>query len=333
MRRMNQIRRAFLLLALGLAALGALIGLEDVAGAQTIATAQIGLADGSQTLLVGDPFTLQVTVTHPQNTEAVFPPLVGAWGDFDVRAVSAPVVTELDNGMQTTTRRIEAALFAPGAHDTPPLAIALYAPDGGVATVSAESSSVLIDSVLQESDTALRDIKPQATQPFVPLWAWVLGAGLLLLGGVATFVIWQRYRRAQPALPPYEEALTAFDAITAQDLPGKGAYKAYYTLVTHVVRRYCERRFGLHVLESTTDEVRQQLPASTVPEAQQHALLALLEDADLVKFADIAPDHESAQRLIRDAQRFVNATKPAAQDDAATTPPTATPPHSAEVMA
>jgi hypothetical protein len=117
-------------------------------------------------------------------------------------------------------------------------------------------------------------------------------------------------------LPPYEEALATLDAIVAQDLPGKAAYKAYYTLVTDTVRRYIERRYGLPMLERTTDEIRHTLIGSEIQPTQQLSVINMLTDADLVKFAKVTPDNANAQQLMTDARLFIEATKPVVVDSA-----------------
>ena len=115
-------------------------------------------------------------------------------------------------------------------------------------------------------------------------------------------------------MPPYEEAIATLDNIASQNLPASGAFKAYYTLVTDAVRHYVERRYGLSMLERTTDEIRKTLADSSVPQVEAKRLVNMLADADLVKFAKVTPDSESAAQLMRDAKLFVEATKPVVEE-------------------
>jgi hypothetical protein len=168
--------------------------------------------------------------------------------------------------------------------------------------------------VLIEGDTELRDIKPQAATSAIPMWAWVVSGVLLVIGGIAFVIYRRRSKRTMPQLPPYEAALATLATIAGQNLPASGAYKAYYTLVTDALRQYVERRFGLPMLERTTDEIRRTLVNSDVPQPEWLRFYKMLTDADLVKFAKVTPDIDSANQLMRDAKLFVEATKPVVEE-------------------
>jgi hypothetical protein len=295
------------------------------AAAQTPASATMQLIGDAETLTVGDPLTFELAVQHLDGTQAVFPQLDAQWGDFEVTSQSATEISGAEAGMVTTSQQINATAFAPGAFAPPAVSVAIYDSGGNVTEVSAESQPITINSVLIEGDTELRDIKPQATVGLVPLWTWVV-VGALLLVGVIVFAIYRRRNgRTQPQLPPYEEAIAALDAIAARDLPLSGAFKEYYTLVTDSLRRYINRRYELPVMELTTDEVRKTLKDSDVPQSEATRLTNMLSDADLVKFAKVTPDIESANQLMRDANLFVEATKPVVEEketkSGSTTPP------------
>ncbi|MCZ7672740.1 MAG: hypothetical protein M5U34_39290 [Chloroflexi bacterium] len=70
-----------------------------MAAAQSAATVVITPSTNSVT--VGDPVELTVTVTHPAGTQVLMPALEANWGDFVVRSQS-PVNT-VDNGDGTAT--------------------------------------------------------------------------------------------------------------------------------------------------------------------------------------------------------------------------------------
>lgn len=313
--------------------LAALAVFAGAVSAQTSASADLHLISDAEVLTVGDPLTFELSVAHPHGTQAVFPQLEAIWGDFELIGQSAPQSAE-NNAAITTVQQIEATTFAPGEFVPPPVVVAIYDSTGNVTNVSAEAAPVTITSVLIEGDAELRDIKPQATLPLVPLWAWAIGG--IVLVGLAAIWLFRRLRQGRTVaqLPPYEEALATLDAIAAQDLPGKAAYKAYYTGVTDTVRRYVERRYGLPMLERTTDEIRHTLIDSEIQTTQQLALINMLTDADLVKFAKVTPDNASARQLMTDARLFVEATRPVVTDSAEKSGPTPRNPNQPiEVMA
>jgi hypothetical protein len=160
----------------------------------------------------------------------------------------------------------------------------------------------------------------------------VAGAALLL-AAVAGFLLLRRLRRRQPARKPevapvrkrvptrpaWEVALEELDRIAAEGLVDKGELRRQYEEVTVALRRYLEDRYGLPALESTTDELRERLPRTPLPATQASRVLALLSEADLVKFAKAEPDPREARGTEARARNVVLATmpRPAAEERAA----------------
>jgi len=101
-------------------------------------------------------------------------------------------------------------------------------------------------------------------------------------------------------LPPDFVALTELERIEGMGLPARGEFKQFYTLVTDAVRRYLEARFGVEALDRTTHELLGDLARRGL---EVDGLAALLDEADLVKFAKYRPDEacaEGAMSLARD---------------------------------
>lgn len=127
--------------------------------------------------------------------------------------------------------------------------------------------------------------------PAPPSWAaWQIGAAVIIatLTGVA-LAVWRwrsRVPAAIPELPPGEWALSELERLNALELSGPGQVERYHTLLSDVLRRYIERRFGLRAPEQTTPEFLEGLRRSgTLPPPQQEALRDFLQRCDLAKFA------------------------------------------------
>lgn len=69
-------------------------------------------------------------------------------------------------------------------------------------------------------------------------------------------------RRAEKPLLPHELALQKLVALQQQKLWQKGDVKPYQSELTFIIREYLENRFNIQALESTTDEIVQNLPKS-----------------------------------------------------------------------
>jgi hypothetical protein len=152
--------------------------------------------------------------------------------------------------------------------------------------------------------TSIEEVPPAPPGPRWWLWALGLG-GVVLLGGLALagWELVRRRARAATTMPPEPWALAELARIEALDLPAAGAFERYHTLVSDVIRRYLELRFGLHAPEQTTAEflasVRQSPHLTT---EQQTALGDFLKRCDVVKFAGVGSTLEEC-RCVADMAR------------------------------
>ncbi|HNG90244.1 MAG TPA: hypothetical protein PK858_08565, partial [Saprospiraceae bacterium] len=153
----------------------------------------------------------------------------------------------------------------------------------------------------------IEDIRPEPKH-WTDHWPWALGglAVLTLLG----LLFWLAGRSARkPAalsrtieLPPHTYALRRLEALTEKRLWQQGAVKAYYAELTHILRQYIERRYGIPALESTSDALVRHLERSDFPPALREPLRELLAQADLAKFAKGVPPtafHHQAWQTVR----------------------------------
>jgi hypothetical protein len=227
---------------------------------------------------------------------------VAAFGADSVRVPSLPV-------------RIVSG--PPGARDT--------------LTVGTAPQSVRIVSTLPNDAQGMRGLAPLAAFP-EPIWPWILlglvGAGLLAGGGYA----WWRWRYASDAVgpsaldagteTPYERADAHLDRLATVDLHEPDARRAWYVSLAAVLRQYLAQRLGLDAPKRTTREVIADLRAhANVPHEATETLQRVLQEADLVKFADMLPAPEAAREAHSDARyavdRIEHALTRAAADEAA----------------
>jgi hypothetical protein len=286
-------------------------------------TATLSAPDGQ--LTVGDPIQLTLALTHPAGYQVILPTLPDAWGEWTVAGLSPAATTANADGSETTTLLIDARLFQPGDFSTPPLEVSVTDGQGGLQKVMAAPAALSIASVLQEGDTALRDIKPQAALPMPAAWPWI-AVGMAALAVVAA-VVWQARRRQKVAVDnrlAHQVALDGLTIIEELRLAEQSRFKEHYTLVSDIVRVYVERRHGVPALERTTGEIRPDLARVDMAPDVSALLIAFLQESDLVKFSEWTPDVESAQQLLARGRMIVEATKPepAAQEtDPAGQPP------------
>ncbi|MEO8084290.1 MAG: hypothetical protein ABI780_10740, partial [Ardenticatenales bacterium] len=124
-------------------------------------------------------------------------------------------------------------------------------------------------------------------------------------------MIAQRRRGAEPAASNADTrsaldlARADLDALAREDLPGRGRIVEHYTRMADALRAFVERSFHVPALERTTAELQGAFGPMGVRDPEVEPLLAVLGDADLVKFAGIVPDAPTARASLADAQALI----------------------------
>jgi hypothetical protein len=166
-----------------------------------------------------------------------------------------------------------------------------------VDTLASRPLPITIASVLPAGQPQPRDVRqlePVGGAGRFPWWP----AGLAVVAAAAFFVWRHRRRRslATPEIPaaasagapdPYQTALARLAEVEAAGWPARGAVDRHYDLVTNALRRYLAEAAGIDALERTTSELVRLLPPSL---AAANGYRRLLDEADLVKFAQARPD-------------------------------------------
>lgn len=139
-----------------------------------------------------------------------------------------------------------------------------------------------------------------------------LGALVLIIAGLFYLT---RKRKTVPAPvveaplePVHLRTLRALRELDASRLWQQGEHKAYHSRVTDLLRSYIEERYQVPAMESSTDELLQELRVSPLNSEQRTHLENMLRLADLVKFAKAKPTPAENEQMMAGAIRFVEAT-------------------------
>ena len=87
-----------------------------------------------------------------------------------------------------------------------------------------------------------------------------------------------------------------------------GDFKLFYSRLTEILRAYIEPRFGIDALDRTTAELRTEMKRMNLEDRLHDLLFALLDSADLVKFAKFRPTADQAERDFQAGWLFVHET-------------------------
>ena len=232
-------------------------------------------------------------------------------------------------------KRYEMAVYDEGIYHIGK-AQALYFDKNIVDTLFAEHEEDLyVKSVIDTTMTTVRDLKPQMTLK----WRFAehsgymgIGLGVLLLLELVLYLV-ARYLhkrgrhlsdlfKTAPPVPAHIVAITALEKLHNEKLWQNNKHKLYYSGLSDILRTYLAGRFEVGAMEMTTDEISDALRTLDIEEGQKMSLLAVLRDADLVKFAKVEPEASENELAYNRAYYFVDETKPVERVEEAEDEPT-----------
>jgi hypothetical protein len=243
---------------------------------------------------VGETFTIELKATGPPGTTYHF--ASGASEDeIELRTPEpeGPSGGEGAPAPEPGTHRYEAAVFALGEVEVPPIPVRFTLADGTEGEAASDPIALKVTSLLPRDadEQKLADIQaPRAVGIGRAFWL-ALVATVLLGATLVTWLVRRRRPETEPAKapvpesPPDVEALAALRALAASGLLEARAFREFYIRLTTVAKRYLERRLEAPILEMTT--------AETLAFLRHHAhggeLLPVVRDlaqaADQIKFA------------------------------------------------
>ena len=270
------------------------------AAAQHFSLERIAFTDS---VLVGEVvvFRARVHIGPQQNLASPVPALVGELPD-GVRFLGADTLRQ-DGRRTVLAGDVRVAFYRPGRHQVPPLRLILraIASDRGQ-PLEPDPAWVDVGTTLPPGNPALKDIRDALPRPPLHPLVWVIGA-LGVLAAVGGWMYWRRRRALAPAASsasgaalvgaptPLSRAQAELDRLAAT---GWTDADQYYEQVAEVLRRYFLEVAPETSRSQTSRELLSALAAHNANGAWTGTQKALRE-ADLVKFAGVAPDRETAR--------------------------------------
>ena len=123
-------------------------------------------------------------------------------------------------------------------------------------------------------------------------------------------------------MPAHIVAIEALEKLHNEKLWQNDKHKLYYSGLSDILRTYLDGRFEVGAMEMTTDEIVASLRDVEVEQKLKMELLAVLRDADLVKFAKATPEAEENEAAFDKTLNFVEQTKPVEKVEEAEDEPT-----------
>jgi len=258
---------------------------------------------------VGEPFTVEVTASGPPGTTYTFPKGPGS-ETVDLREKAPP--SSPAPPPPPGSERYEAAAFAVGETEVPPIPVSYRLPDGTEGSVKTEAIPLRIVSVLPKDpkEQKLADIRgPVPLRVAAAFWI-ALVALLALLLALAFWIVRRRRKAAAPEpmaplVAPDVEALSALDRLASAGLLERGDHRGFYIALVEIIKRYLERRLGAPVLEMTSAETLAFLRDHPHGARFASAVRDLAGAADRIKFARGEGLEDEARRHLAGGRQLV----------------------------
>lgn len=293
-------------------ALGGVAARGSAQATGTPISVQAAVGIEPDTVRIGDPFVVQIGIRAPTGATITFPPppdsTSAVQGLDPVRVETRP-----DSGGLVQWGYYRVAAWNIGEQSIP-LGDVVVTFGGRTRRVAITGRKVFVATVLP-ADSAQRVPKP--ARPIyefstTPWWLWLALAVAALLV-ILLWWWWRSRKRRRLAVPvdPFEQAEREFARVEALGLVEAGERGRYVALMVEVLRDYLAARYATAPLSLTSTELLGALRGErTVP---NDLLMRVLNEADLVKFAQRPVTADRARELGREARAIVTSEHAASQ--------------------
>ena len=172
-------------------------------------------------------------------------------------------------------------------------------------------------SILATNDESLRPLKPifEFTRAW---WPYLLGFLIIAIAAYYAYQYYLQWKEQQqqekerptftptPFQNPLKEYRKSIQKLENTPLDTQEDYKNFYSALGDAIRRYYESLYNLPALESTSGELLNMLRNGSIDQDLIDDTRAVLQEADMVKFAKFNPTPKQAKRALQKAYNFLD---------------------------
>lgn len=281
----------------------------------------------SADIYIGDQAEYTVRVTQPPDIFLYMPEYVDTlYSKIEILSQTAVDTTLEETGEMVLTKSYTITSFDTGYYQIPPYYLE-YETGQGKKRFYSEYVPLRVRRVditpPDSTDVIFDIIGPEKIGYSVgEILPWVL---LALALAIAARLIYKylpgRKEKEEESGPPIPEepihiiTFRALDKLEKKQLWQSGKVKEYYSELTEILRYYIEVRYNIRALEMTSEEILTGLGYKDVSHDNKSILRALLQNADLSKFAKYKHNAETNKSALNKAREFVKATYQRIEED------------------
>jgi hypothetical protein len=279
---------------------------------------EVNSAVDTSRITIGDRITYTLSIDHVDTMRVEKPGEGVHLGQFEIKdyKIYDPVQQE---GRIWKKFEYVISVFDTGTFVIPPFPVAYFPTDslGDYKLIEASSITIYVESVIQDEERQLRDVKPPIDIPFDYLVLFSVISSVLIIG-VLLYLGYRFYKKRketgylikppEPPRPAHEIALASLEELLKKDLLLNGFVKEFYSEISEIIRRYIEGRYFIPALEETSREILRELQNQDIVEEIRQKVKEILELSDLVKFAKYKPSDEENQKVVILAREFIEET-------------------------
>ncbi len=193
------------------------------------------------------------------------------------------------------------------------LSIIFFGKEGKTTVFSSDPVSLEVISNLEEEPAEVKLRPIEGIIPIESRWLKYLPWGAMIAGILLIlFGLWWWYRKIKNSrlsavnrVPLHIRVKEEIEELEGRGLFEKGYIKEFYFRFSEILRHYLEDLRGFPAAEFTTEEI-----AIRIDNKSDRALIPLLRQADLVKFADTIPSPAGKEEEIKAAITYIEETSP-----------------------
>lgn len=264
----------------------------------------------ADSLRVGDHFEFAITLSRGDEYDDIIFPDSTHFGDmFEIRDQRQFKVSSYKDSV-----RYRLQFFGTADTVLPSLPVVLVQ-NSDTTLLHTDPIPVHFRTLLSGEDDQLRPFKP-IFDFAAAWWPWILAVLLLAL---AAYVIYRYYVRRkteaeaepkpefrpEPFRDPLNELQKTLAMLKKTNPKSEEEYDEFYIRLGDAIREYFEQLYRIPALESTSGEIIRQLESRAIDEDLVKDTKAVLQEADMVKFANFTPTAGQAQTALEKGYNFL----------------------------